>query len=79
MSSGRCEMCRHFNALRTQCRRYPPKAFVLPGPQGQPITLGTWPPTDKAGWCGEYAAALVTEFGSTETGGVDTEQIDIRP
>lgn len=74
ISTGRCETCRYFNALRTQCRRHAPTAFVIPGNSGQPITLGTWPPTESSGWCGEYNGAvqtLPTELAATGPAALD--------
>lgn len=52
----RCGDCRYYDALKTICRRDPPKAFPMPGNvPGVFTALCVWPPVDAArDWCGQY-------------------------
>lgn len=49
-----CETCRHFSALTGECRAQPPKAFLMPTPDGQVKVMGVWPATRKDNWCGGF-------------------------
>jgi hypothetical protein len=54
MTARSCQTCEFFTALHNQCRIGPPRAFILPGPDGQPQVTGIYPPTGPDGWCGAY-------------------------
>ena len=38
------------------CRAHAPVALLVADRKGNPATLGTWPPTQPNGWCGEWKA-----------------------
>ena len=55
-----CSSCKHFSALQTVCRRYPPKAQCVgiqqsANPQGQPLVVTFWPTVQAGDTCGEFA------------------------
>lgn len=61
--SQTCEHCRHcfiegVNKETLQkyliCRRFPPTASLIPGPDRQPMTLGVFPPVQAHHSCGEW-------------------------
>lgn len=56
MSAGRgtCRSCMHYEALKRECRRNAPHIFMVPGPRGEPVFLGAFPPARDELWCGEY-------------------------
>ena len=54
MTAGKtCDTCAHFSALRQECRRNSPTAFLVMGAQG-PAAVGAWPTTSADQWCGEH-------------------------
>ncbi len=50
-----CATCRfaHGALGSFECRRAPPKAFLVPAPGGV-TTIGAFPPTKKDNWCGAF-------------------------
>ncbi len=55
----RCETCRFWDSVATECHRHAP---VVPPPnQPEPESAaGVWPRTPLDGWCGEWAIATET-------------------
>jgi hypothetical protein len=51
-----CHSCefRYKIARSVFCTRYPPQAYLAPGPQGQPQLSASYPPVNPAIPCGEY-------------------------
>lgn len=47
-----------------ECRRMPPQAQMIGGPNGQIMTMAVFPPTKADNWCGEYSRPSVIEVGS---------------
>lgn len=58
-----CSTCKHFTegptardlTKATFCRRYPPTGAILQGPNGQPVQIGFYPPTQGNHSCGEWS------------------------
>jgi len=44
-----------------ECRFNAPSVFMLPGPRGQPMSIGAWPPTQKQNWCGNHKIKLAVQ------------------
>jgi hypothetical protein len=65
-----CGACVHFvkspadvSGKVGQCRRYPPTALLVIGPQG-PSILSDFPPTKKEFFCGEWGVDLMAVRGT---------------
>lgn len=60
MKAGKtCANCAHFNILGQDCRKNAPTAFLVTTPQGI-TTMGSWPATNEAQWCGQHEAEPVS-------------------
>lgn len=53
-NTGTCQNCKHFAALRNECHRKAPQAFLAAVRNDGPIFVGAWPPTRKEHWCSEH-------------------------
>ena len=61
---NKCKDCRNYSAppvLEPQgqgnCRRYPPRAYLLPGGQpGQIMNMSVWPVVQPDQFCGEFVS-----------------------
>ena len=78
-----CATCRYFvsnEGEQSQCRRYPPTAFVLPRPMkmmsGETMGLvpvSAYPPVSRDHGCGEYA----TNIAEVQPSSVDLESKEL--
>jgi hypothetical protein len=57
-SCGTCKYAEPDGAGMT-CRFNPPVPFLVPGPQGQPATMGVFPPVNPKSWCREFKLNLL--------------------
>ena len=51
-----CHSCDHRYKMggNVFCTRYPPQAYLAPGPRGQPMLQASYPPVNPAIPCGEH-------------------------
>jgi len=56
--SGQCATCKFFSALQTECRKHPPRVFMIMHPTRGPAFVGAFSPVQGHHWCGEYEAKL---------------------
>ena len=59
-----CRNCKHSHDESPgglTCRRYPPTALMIPGPQGGPLPCSLFPPIQPQHTCGEFKPKIALE------------------
>lgn len=63
-----CDKCKHSvqvglhkegNRIIAECRRYPPTAQVILGPEGKPSRITFFPEVNSTLTCGEFTLAIL--------------------
>lgn len=60
----RCDTCKWASApdpRSLECRRNPPTAHIVPGPNGQAQAVSCFPPTQPDHWCGCYTIKITVQ------------------
>lgn len=46
------------NLRQGSCRYNPATLTVIASPNGQPISMGAWPPVQETEWCGKWQTKI---------------------